>query len=134
MASRGLWLPLALRTNSMADGTPATVNVAVSCEAGLASGMVGMPSNLAESISLAKTSGCEGATSADVRAPRSKRTPRFCPTSFARCSTARFKLSEMRLVVGAHVQAQRHLARHLGQSVLFRVGVEAADGERHGPA
>src|SRR5688572_21307091 len=44
MASRGLWLPLALRTNTIADGTPATVKVAVSCEAGLASGMVAMAS------------------------------------------------------------------------------------------
>src|SRR4026207_1296085 len=81
MASRGLWLPLALRTNSMQDGTPATVNVAGSCEAGFASVIAGMPSLLAESVSLAKTSGCDGATSADARAPRSNRTPRFCPTS-----------------------------------------------------
>ena len=69
MASRGLWLPLALRTNNIADGTPATVKVAVSCEAGLASGMVAMPSALAAAVNFATTSGCEGATSADVRDP-----------------------------------------------------------------
>ena len=44
MASRGLWLPWVLRMNSMAEGTPATVKVAVSWEAGLASEIVGMPS------------------------------------------------------------------------------------------
>lgn len=33
MASRGLWLPLALRTKSMADGTPAIVKVAVCASA-----------------------------------------------------------------------------------------------------
>src|SRR5262245_45339282 len=40
----------------------------------------------------------------------------------------------MRLVVGAHVQAEGELAGHLGQPVLLGVGVEAADGESHGPA
>src|SRR6185437_578334 len=37
MASRGLWLPFWLRTNSMAMGTPQAANAAASCEAGLPS-------------------------------------------------------------------------------------------------
>ena len=83
---------------------------------------------------MAKTSGCEGATSADVRVPEIE--AHATPLLDVPCELQHrvFELGEMRFVVGAHVQAQRHLAGHLGQRVLLRVRVEAADGEGHRPA
>src|SRR5438874_6897065 len=40
----------------------------------------------------------------------------------------------MRFVISAHIQAESQLSGNLSQRMLLRVGMEAADGERHGPA
>ena len=103
MASRGLWLPLALRTNSMAEGTPATVKVAVSCEAGLASGMVATPSALAAASNFVATSGCEGATSAAVRAPELELHATPLADLPGKIEDGALELAEMSFVIGAHI-------------------------------
>src|SRR2546421_7524007 len=40
----------------------------------------------------------------------------------------------MRFVISAHIQAEGQLSGNLSQRMLLRVGMETADGERHGPA
>src|SRR5215475_11586291 len=44
-----------------------------------------------------------------------------------------FKLAQVGFIIGAYIQAQGQLPGNLGQRMLFLIGVEATNGECHGP-